>query len=134
MPLRRLTLRVLVAFMTSLSMLHFALEGSGVVCSSGAAGSAHGAMATSGAGSHAGHAALGASLTYERSDAAQQESSPHAPSQERCCGSMSSCGVTTVVSVVDRASVPLPASTMPAHVDAMLASVGTAPEPPPPKA
>jgi hypothetical protein len=134
MPLRRSTLRVLVALMTSLSMLHLTLEGSGVVCSASRAEPTRGAAAMLEGGPHAGHDATAASVAHEHPDAAQQEGGRHAPAQERCCESMSSCGVTTVASVIERGSAPLSASGFPTRSDAMLASVGTAPEPPPPKA
>jgi hypothetical protein len=134
MPFRRLTLRVLVALMTSLSMLHLAVEGSGAVCSSTPAESAQSEMAMSDTGSHAGHATPATSTAQERPASAQQQSDPHAPAQERCCESMSSCGVSTVASMVERVSAPLPASRIPTHAGVMLASVGTAPEPPLPKA
>jgi hypothetical protein len=134
MPLRRLTLRVLVALMTSLSLLHLTLEGSGAMCSAARGESAQGAMAMSGAGSHAGHDAAAASMAGQHPDAAQQEGDRHAPARERCCESMSSCGVTTIASVIERASAPLAASRIPARSDPMLMSARTAPEPPPPKA
>jgi uncharacterized protein involved in copper resistance len=134
MPLRRLTLRVLVALMTSLSLLHLTLEGSGAVCSAARAESAQAGMQMSGAGPHAGHGEPAASMTHQQSDTAQQGSDHHAPAQERCCESMSSCGVTTVASVIDRTSALLAASSIPTQSDAMRGGVGAAPEPPPPKA
>lgn len=133
MLLRHLPLRLLVAFVTSLSMLHLGLEGSGVVCSSDQAGGVPRTMAMRDAGSHAGHGAPAAAAP-ERSDTAQHEKSAHAPAQERCCESMSSCGVTTVASVAAGASAQWPAGRPSADSDSMLASVATAPEPPPPKA
>jgi hypothetical protein len=134
MPVRSLTTRLVVALVTSLSMFHLTMVGSAVVCSSGRAASPHGVMTMPDAGSHMGDDAAMASSGHEHSDAARQQSGHRTPAPERCCESMSSCGVVTVAGVVERASAPLLASTMPAHSDAMLASVGTAPEPPPPKA
>jgi uncharacterized protein involved in copper resistance len=134
MPLHRLALRVLVALVTSLSLLHLTLEGSGAVCSAARAEGAQGGMEMSGAGPHAGHDAPAASMAHPQAEAAQQTSDHHASAQERCCESMSSCGVTTVASVIERASAPLTASRIPARSDPALASARTAPEPPPPKA
>src|SRR5437764_1120977 len=101
MPLRSLAMRLVVALVTSLSLLHLTLAGNGVVCASGPVASTHGTMAMSGAGSPAGANTAMASFAREQSDVAQH-SDHRAPAQERCCDSMSSCGVATLAGVVER--------------------------------
>lgn len=127
-------MRALVALMTSLTMLHFGLAGSGIACSATSAEESRDAMAMSDADTHAGHVMPPAAAAGHRPDAGRHQTDSHAPAQERCCESMSSCGVTTMASEVERASEPRLASRIPASPESRLASVATAPEPPPPKA
>jgi hypothetical protein len=137
MPLRCLTVRLLVAFVTSFSMLHLTLVGSGLVCSSGRTGDAPGGMAMAGTPSRAGHAGSASpavAATHGHSERAQRNGEHRAPAEERCCQSMSSCGVATVAATRDRAVTPIGMTETPAYSEGMLASVNVAPEPPPPKA
>jgi hypothetical protein len=130
-------MRLLVAVLTSVSMLHLTLVGSSLACSSGRADSAQGVMAMTDAPSHAEHAVSASPMgvsTGEHADRAQQNDERQAPAQQRCCESMSSCGLTTVAAEPGLPIPPARTARAAEQADDMLASVGVAPEPPPPKA
>ena len=129
--------RTFVTLLTTLSMLHLSLVGGDLACASHeTAGRAMPGMVMEGPSHEAASAmAMDAPAGSPAQASAQPAKDCAAPSQGRCCEAMTSCGLSTTASVVERlVSESLPPVATPRLPTAVLESVLAAPEPPPPKA
>ena len=130
-------MRAFVALLTTLSTLHLALVGGDLACASHeTAGRAMPGMvmATTSQDAHSAEA-MGSPRAAHAHASAEPTKECATPSQARCCEAMTSCSVSTNLSVVER-PLPetIPAAATPSLPSAVLESVLMAPEPPPPKA
>lgn len=129
-------MRLVVALLTSLSLLHLTSFGERVACAPQEANDAHAGMVMTGA-THQGNDAAPSQLGHVHSgdeDSNKPVQGPSSPGQERCCASMSSCGVNATASAIDRPDTPIRLSAATVPLAAMVGSARNAPEPPPPKA
>ena len=130
-------MRRLFAMLTTLSMLHLSLVAGDLACATHHADGAPMEGMVSAEGLH-GDASMNSAMTASAShghDAAQPAPKCSTPVRPDCCEATTSCSVVTTVASVERAMSPdMPAAATPELPSAVLESVLTAPDTPPPKA
>jgi hypothetical protein len=122
-------MRVLVALLMSISMLHLSLVGGDLACATHGSSGAH---ASSGA-----HEMAGMPMHADAAEAAAPDAPADCatPIQPGCCDVMVGCSVIATLDVVPPGAMEAdPTAAVPQRAAIRPASILPAPEPPPPKA